>query len=96
MDKSGLLDLLHAHFPTLQGKFFVNTLGIFGSHSRGEATSTSDLDVLVTSKRPVGMVMFMRLKYYLEELTGFPVDLVTPNAIKERMKEQIFHEVVYI
>jgi predicted nucleotidyltransferase len=46
----------------------VKSLAAFGSLARGEATSSSDIDLLVEFDRPVGLFEFIRLKLYLEEL----------------------------
>jgi len=58
------------------------SLAVFGSLARGEATPASDIDLLVEFDRPVGLFEFIRLKLYLEDLTGRGVDLVTrmPSA----------------
>ena len=74
----------------------VKSLGIFGSIARGEATAASDIDVLVEFSRPVGLFEFIRLKYYLEEITSCSVDLVTHDAIRPIMREAILSEVVYV
>ncbi len=74
----------------------VKSLAVFGSVARGEATASSDIDVLVEFDRPVGLFEFIRLKYYLEELTGCHVDLVTPDAIRPAMRAGILSEAVYV
>ena len=37
--------------PAIKEKFGVETIGIFGSYSRGEQTKKSDVDVLVVFSR---------------------------------------------
>jgi predicted nucleotidyltransferase len=74
----------------------VRSLAVFGSLARGNPTPTSDMDVLVEFDRPVGLFEFIRLKFYLEELTGFPVDLVTPDAIHPALREVILNEAVHV
>jgi predicted nucleotidyltransferase len=74
----------------------VKSLAVFGSVARGEAAASSDIDVLVEFDRPVGLFEFIRLKYYLEELTGCRVDLVTPDAIRPAMRAGILSEAVYV
>jgi len=74
----------------------VKSLAIFGSLARGEATPTSDIDVLVEFDRPVGLFEFIRLKLYLEDLTGRRVDLVTPDAIRPTMRADILNEAVHV
>jgi predicted nucleotidyltransferase len=74
----------------------VKSLAVFGSLARGEATPTSDIDLLVEFARPVGLFEFIRLKRYLEELTGRSVDLVTPDALRPAMREDILNEAVHV
>ena len=74
----------------------VKSLAVFGSLARGEASPTSDIDVLVEFDRPVSLFEFIRLKLYLEELTGRRVDLVTPDAIRPGMRADIIKEAVYV
>jgi hypothetical protein len=74
----------------------VKSLAVFGSLARGEATPASDIDVLVEFDRPVGLFEFIRLKLYLEELTGKRVDLVTPDALRPAMRAKILSEAVYV
>jgi hypothetical protein len=68
---------------------------VFGSLARGEATPASDIDLLVEFGRPVGLFEFIRLKLYLEDLTGRGVDLVTPDAIRPAMCAGILNEAVH-
>ncbi len=74
----------------------VKSLAVFGSLARGESISTSDIDVLVEFDRPVGLFEFIRLKMYLEELTGRQVDLVTPDALRPAMRAEILREAVHV
>jgi predicted nucleotidyltransferase len=74
----------------------VKSLAVFGSLARGEATPASDIDVLVEFDRPVGLFEFIRLKMYLEELTGRQVDLVTPDALRPAMRADILREAVHV
>jgi len=77
-------------------KFGVKRIGIFGSFARGEEREDSDLDVLVVFEE--GQKTFdnyMDLKFYLEDLFGREVDLVTERALKPQLKDIIMKEVVY-
>ena len=66
----------------------------FGSVARDEARPDSDVDLLVEFDRPVGLFTFVRLKRYLEEILGSPVDLGTPDSLKPYLKEAIIQEVI--
>ncbi len=74
----------------------VKSLAVFGSLVRGEATPASDIDLLVEFDRPVGLFEFIRLKLYLEELTGRRVDLVTPDALRPALRANILNEAVHV
>ncbi|MBN2143815.1 MAG: nucleotidyltransferase family protein [Candidatus Aureabacteria bacterium] len=91
---SDIENILKSQKPFLREKFKVNSIGVFGSYSRQEQTSASDVDVLVEFDSPPGWDFF-DLQDYLEDLLGTKVDLVTRNAIKPQLQESILHEVVY-
>lgn len=74
--------------------FKVQTLSVFGSVARGEAGSDSDVDLLVEFSEPVGLFEFARLQAFLEEILGRRVDLVTPGALRESMRERVIREAV--
>jgi hypothetical protein len=95
MDLKTIPKLLKQHPAELHQRG-VKSLAVFGSVARGEATPSSDIDVLVEFDRPVGLFEFIRLKLFLEDLTGCRVDLVTPDAIRPAMRAGILSEAVYV
>jgi uncharacterized protein len=74
----------------------VKSLSVFGSLARGEATAESDIDMLVEFDRSVGLFEFIRLKLYLEELTGRQIDLVTTDALRPAMRATILNEAIHV
>jgi predicted nucleotidyltransferase len=72
--------------------FGVSSLAVFGSVARDTAGPSSDVDVLVEFKSPVGLFTFVRLQQRLESLLGCRVDLVTSEAIRPMMRDQILAE----
>ncbi len=84
------------HKAELKKKFKVKTIGVFGSYVRGEQKRGSDVDVLVEFEEPVGLFEFMRLEFYLSDLLGVKVDLVSKKALKPYIGEYIKMEVVYV
>jgi uncharacterized protein len=82
---------------TIQNAFYVKTIGVFGSYVRNKQTKRSDVDILVEfEKGHKDFFNYIRLKYYLEASLGRKVDLVIKEAIKPRLRERIFNEVVYV
>jgi uncharacterized protein len=81
--------------PVLIDKFHVSKIGYFGSYLHGLQSNESDLDLLVEFSQPVGWEFFT-LEKFLEQEFGIPVDLVTQSALKDRIKDNILNQVVYI
>ncbi len=79
---------------TLNERFKVKEIGVFGSYVRGEESKESDVDILVEFYEPVGWE-FIDLKEFLEEALGKMVDLVTVRALKPQFKDKILEEVAY-
>ena len=77
-------------------KFGVKSLQLFGSVARDDATSTSDVDLLVEFDRPVGYFGLFALQDYLEKLLGCPVDLGTPDSLKPYVKERVMGELIRV
>ena len=95
-DVEALKRTLQNHKPELQEKFKVKNIGVFGSYVRGEQKNNSDVDVLVEFKEPIGLFEFMALEYYLSDLLGVKVDLVSKKALKPHIGQRILEEVVIV
>ena len=93
MKRQEAITVLTNHQKSLKD-FGVRSLMIFGSVARDEARPDSDVDLLVEFDRPVGLFTFVRLKRYLEEILGSPVDLGTPDSLKPYLKETVSQEVI--
>jgi predicted nucleotidyltransferase len=81
--------------PELSYKYAVNTIGLFGSVVRDNFTNDSDIDIIVTFNRPVG-IEFIDLANELEFKLNRRVDLVSKNGIKEKYYQIIEHEIIYV
>jgi predicted nucleotidyltransferase len=84
---------LEGHKETLR-EFKVESLSVFGSVARGEAGINSDIDLLVEFSEPVGLFAFVRLQRFLEEVLHSRVDLTTPAALRDSMRDHILQEAV--
>jgi len=70
-----IINLLKDHNDILR-KYEVKKIGLFGSFARGDQSRNSDIDFLVEFEKPV-FENFMDLAFYLEELFGRKVELIT-------------------
>ncbi|MBK5113870.1 MAG: nucleotidyltransferase family protein [Candidatus Heimdallarchaeota archaeon] len=81
--------------PTLQ-RFDVVKASVFGSQVRGEATISSDLDLLVEFSGKKSLFDLVNLKLALEELLQCKVDVLTYNSIHPLIRDTILSEEVVI
>ena len=94
MDKQAVMMRLKENLEQIKRRFSVERLSVFGSVVRGEAGEGSDVDVLVVFDRKATFDLFMDLKFYLEELLGTGVDLVTDKALRPQIRRTIEQEMV--
>lgn len=93
-DADYFIRILKQNLPEIREKYSVSYLGVFGSYIRGEQTSDSDLDVLVEFDKTPGLLKYIELEYYLSDLLGVKVDLVTRSGLKPNVGKHVLNEVV--
>jgi len=87
---------LRKNIPQLKERYSVRSLGLFGSHVRGEQQSGSDVDILVEFEESPSLLEFIALERHLSDLIGKKVDLVMKSALKPGIGEHILEEVVRV
>jgi predicted nucleotidyltransferase len=87
MKREQVLRILKEKNLQLAKQYGVKSLALFGSVARDEATSSSDVDLLVEFNRPVGYFGLFALQDYLEKLLDCPVDLGTPDSLNPYVRE---------
>ncbi len=92
MNREETLRLLHKHKPIMASQFDVKKLALFGSRARGSASDASDVDILVSFDGPATSARYFGLQFYLEDLLGAPIDLVTDKALRHELKPYIESE----
>lgn len=96
MNRQKALELLSGSKTELQSRFGVTRLALFGSTSHDTATSVSDIDVLVDFDGPATSKRYFGVQFYLEDLLGCPVDLVTEKALRAELRPYIEREQVIV
>jgi len=87
---------LRKHENTIKERYHVKKIGVFGSFARGEEKAESDIDVLVEFEADYETFdNYMDLKFFLEDLFGRNVDLVTIDALRPQLKDAILSQVSY-
>ncbi len=88
------IETIKKHKAGIKKRYGVKKIGVFGSHVRGEQTETSDVDLLVEFDEPT-FDNFMDLLFFLEELFGKDVDLITTSGMSPHIRPDIENEVVW-
>ena len=85
MRRDEIVATLRDHRSDLE-RFGVRSLRLFGSTARNEASSGSDVDLLVDFQKAPTYSEFMRLRIFLEDLLGAEVDLVTESGLRQQVR----------
>ena len=96
MDREKVLALLSEHKPTLAERYGVTRLALFGSAARNAAGADSDVDILVSFDGPAISSRYFGVLFYLEDLLGVPVDLVTEKALRPELRPHVEREAVNV
>jgi predicted nucleotidyltransferase len=96
MNKGQVLQLLSQSKAELQARFGVTSLSLFGSTARDTATVSSDVDILVAFDGPATSKRYFGVQFYLEDLLGCAVDLVTEKALRKELRPFIDQEKIHV
>ncbi|MCB2211846.1 nucleotidyltransferase family protein [bacterium] len=89
-----ILDYIRQSKERWRQQYGVVKVALFGSYARDEHLATSDIDILIEMD-PTTFDGYMDLKFELEDHFKRSVDLVTKQAIKERMFPFIEPDLLY-
>ena len=82
VSREQIIALLRAHG--------VRRAGVFGSQSRGDARSDSDIDLLIEPPDDMSLFGFSALALALEDLLHRRVDLVTYASLHPRLRASVY------
>lgn len=95
MRRDEVIAIVSAHQDQLKS-MGVESLDLFGSVARDEATLESDVDFLVELHRPTGLFKLMKIKHYLEDILNCDVDLGTVKALREHLREPVLKDMIRV
>ncbi len=96
MTRAQVLQLLATSKAELASRFGVTALALFGSVVRDAARADSDVDVLVSFDGPATSARYFGVQFFLEDLLGRPVDLVTDKALRPELRPFVECEAVHV
>ena len=95
-NRTQILAVLADSRQEIATRYGVERLALFGSAARDELGASSDVDVLVEFAGPATFNAYMDLKFYLEDLLGRPVDLVTDKALRRELRPYVEKEMIRV
>lgn len=94
--KAEYLELLRCYKQQMAEQYGIIRLGIFGSVSRNEHETDSDLDVCVEMKEPDGFIL-LNIKYELKELLNCKIDIIRlRDNMNALLKRNIERDGIYV
>jgi predicted nucleotidyltransferase len=96
MNRDEVLKQLAACKGELAHRFGVTRLALFGSVVRDSAKADSDVDILVSFDGPATSARYFGVQFYLEDLFGRRVDLVTDKALRPELRPYVEREAVHV
>ena len=96
MDRDEVLNKLYAHKDAIADKFGVTGLALFGSFARDQAMDESDVDILVSFDGPATSRAYFGVQFYIEDLLGRRVDLVTEKSLRPEFRPYVEQEAMYV
>ena len=95
LNKEEILKRLTNLKKDLQNEYKVKELGLFGSYANGEPQEFSDIDILADFEEGADLFDFIGLSLFLEEEFECKVDVVSKNALREELKDNILKTVIF-
>jgi len=74
----------------------VSGVRVFGSVLRGDDVAGSDLDLLVDPTPATTLMDIGAIRFELKELLRLEVDVLTPNGLPAKFREQVLREAVAV
>ena len=96
MNRAEILALLGRHKPEMRRRFGVRSLALFGSRAREQPHPDSDFDMLVEFDGPATSARYFGLQFFLEDLLGGPVDLVTERALRPQLRPFVERDLMHV
>lgn len=89
------VDALHAHRAAIRSvveRHRACNARVFGSVLHGSDTESSDLDLLVDPTPETTLLDIGAIRSELAALLGVPVDVLTPNALPDKIRAAVLAE----
>ena len=93
-----IIQTLQENLPILKAKYPLLYIGVFGSYSRGEENTNSDLDIIYETlpNTFLNLHNYLSLQKDLTQMTNLKIDLVNKKYMNEVVWLNAKKEIVYV
>lgn len=96
MRPSEALSMHRAQIREIALRHRVSGIRVFGSALHGDDTAESDLDLLVEPTAQTTLMDIGAIRFELKQLLGIDVDVLTPNSLPAKFRDQVMREAVNV
>ncbi len=99
MNQIEIINKLKANKGTLERNFSITKIGLFGSYSKGQPTTSSDVDLLyeLEEGKRLGFKDVDELERFFKDMLQVDkVDLVNQNYLNPIIEEEIKKNITYV
>ena len=89
MRPSEALNLHRARIREIALSHRVSSVRVFDSALRGDDVAGSDLDLLVEPTQQTTLMDIGAIRFELKKLLGLEVDVLTPNGLSAKFRDQV-------
>ena len=94
MDSEDILTTRRQQILRIAEAHGARNVRVFGSRARGDATASSDVDLLIDLKPGRSLLDIVAIKQDLEELLGSDVDVVTEASLSPYIRSEVLQSAV--
>jgi predicted nucleotidyltransferase len=96
MKRDEIIAVLRAHEPELRNRG-VRRAALFGSVARNEATSASDIDILIElePEARIGVFGYVGIIHYISDIFPMPVDVANKSTLKPHVRPGAERDALY-
>lgn len=87
-----LIESHRSQLRALATHYGLSSIRVFGSMARGDASSNSDIDLLVEGQKALSGFSLGALLMDAQDLLGRKVDIVTINSLHPLMRDRVLRE----
>lgn len=96
LDIDQIRSILNNNRDEIMNQYRAEIIGLFGSYSRRDVTSDSDIDLLIRFEKGTTLFGWAGLINYLEDKLGVSVDVVPEQSLKKELRSSVYNDLIEI